>query len=592
MPRSLLIQLRARLRFRIPSLTLVLALGSAGMAAAAEPPQRTALAHNGMVVSADPIASQVGLEVLEDGGNAVDAAIATAFALAVVYPRAGNLGGGGFFLYRDGATGNGWVVDFRETAPAASKPTMFLGPDGEVVPGLSTEGFLSVGVPGAVAGLELAHQRYGLLSWKRVVRPAYRLAKRGFTVSPALEKSLKDEGGALARNPGAAAIFFPGGQPLRGGMHLKQPDLARTLERISDLGAAGFYRGPTAEAIVADAKAHGGILDADDFASYRARVRRPIEGTFDNLKLLVLPPPSSGGVILLEILNMLEPFRMGRFPFGSASAVHLMAETERRAYADRAAYLGDPDYCFDPVTALTSKQYAMTRGADISMMAATPSASVQPGPVLSRAAPPEVRLALAARGGADTTHFAVVDRWRNAVAVSTSLNSAYGAKVVAAGTGVLLNDVMDDFAVKPGAPNQFGLVGSTANEIRPGKRPLSSMCPTIVLKYGKPYLVLGTPGGATIITSVLQVLLNVVEHGMTLPSAVGAPRVHHQWVPDQISMEAGALDPSVQAELQAMGHMLAVREPIGDFQAIRIDAARGVLEGVCDPRWAGEARGY
>lgn len=598
------------------ALLQVLLISASGWSLAASAP-RSARNHTGMVVSSSPIASQVGLETLKDGGNAVDAAVAAAFTLAVVYPRAGNLGGGGFLIYRDGTTGAGWTVDFRETAPGEATPTMYLGPDGEPVPGLSQEGYLAVAVPGSVAGLELAHQRYGLLSWKRVVRPAIRLARGGFIVSEALEREIGQEAAALARYPTSASIFMPRGRPLAAGTRLRQPDLARTLQRISDRGARGFYSGPTARAIVDDVRAHGGILSLGDLSAYRARVRKPLEGNYDTLKLLVPPPPSSGGVALLEILNMLEPFRLRRFGYGSAVSVHLMAEAERRAYADRATYLGDPSFFDVPTSALISKQYALTRGADISMTQATPSASLGPGNLLGtgsvagirrtasrgrdrtaglpRAASPAASGASPRGGSVNTTHLAVVDRWKSTAAITTTLNSSFGAKVVAAGTGVLLNNEMDDFSIKPGAPNLYGLVGGEANEIRPGKRPLSSMCPTIVLKNNKPFLILGTPGGATIITSVAQVFLNVVEHGLSLETAVGAPRVHHQWLPDRITLEDDALPVSVQEQLLGLGHALFTREPkdpIGDFQAIRIDAARGLYEGVSDGRGPGEPRGY
>ena len=576
----------------------------AASGAAAAPARRTITAANGVVVSSDPVASQVGVDVLGEGGNAVDAAIAVSFALAVVYPRAGNLGGGGFLLYRDAGTKASAVVDFRETAPGASTPAMFLDAKGAVVPNLSTEGYLAAATPGTVAGMELAHRKYGLLPWKRLLRPAIRLAQRGFIVTKEFSCEIAEESAGLARYPASAAIFLPGGAPPPEGTTFRQPDLARTLRRIAEKGANGFYRGPVAAALVADVKAHGGILGEDDLASYRARVRRPLEGTYKDLRILVPPPPSSGGVVLLEILNMLEPQQVVRQAPLSAPLVHLMAEAERRAYADRASYLGDPDFFDVPVSALVSKQYALGRASDVSLEQATPSSAVKPGlplkapdaPAAPRPAPDK---APAPEPGVHTTHFAVVDRWRNVVAVTTTLNSYFGSKAVAAGTGVLLNNEMDDFSIKPGTPNLYGLVGGAANEIRPGKRPLSSMTPTLVLKNDRPYLVLGTPGGSTIITSVLQVFLDVVEHGMSLEAAVKAPRVHHQWLPDKIQIEEGALTESVREALVRMGHTVAVyrsstgaASPIGDFQAIRVDPASGALEGVSDSRGPGEPRGY
>jgi len=541
-----------------------------------------------MVVSADPIASQTGLEILESGGNAVDAAIAVAFALAVVHPQAGNLGGGGFLLYRDGLTGAASVVDFRETAPAGATAGMYLGADGEVVPGLSTDGYLAVAVPGTVAGLATAHERFGLVSWPRLVRPAIRLARRGFPVPESLARDVAEAAPKLARYPSSARVFLPGGRPPLEGTILRQPELARTLGLIERRGPDGFYRGPVAAAIAADVRAGGGILSLEDLAAYRMRVRSPIEGTYGEYRLLV-PPPPSGGALLLEILNMLEPYHVGRTGPLSSRTVHLMAEVERRAYADRSALLGDPDFFRVPLEQLVSKQYALTRAADIALDRATPSSDVKPGnPAGGASAAKAQRLV----DSPDTTHLAVVDRWRNVVALTTTLNDRFGAKVVAAGTGVLLNDEMDDFSVKPGAANLYGLVGGEANEIRPGKRPLSSMCPTIVLRNSQPWLALGTPGGATIVTSVTQVFLDLVEHGMELQEAVDTPRVHHQWTPDRIQIEARALAEDVRVALERLGHKVAVREPIGDFQAILIDPRLGVLQGASDPRGAGEPRGY
>ena len=567
-------------------------------------PRRAITAESGMVASSDALASQVGIDILKDGGNAVDAAIAVSFALAVTYPRAGNLGGGGFLLYRDAGSKASAIIDFRETAPAASTPRMYLDAKGDVVPRLSIDGYLAVATPGTVAGMELAHKKYGLLPWKRLLRPSIRLAQRGFRVSRAFSEEIAEQSEGLARYPSSAAIFLPGGVPPAEGTLFKQPDLARTLRRIADQGADGFYRGPVAAAIAADVKAHGGILGEEDLTGYRARVRRPLEGTYRDLRLLVPPPPSSGGVVLLEILNMLEPQQLGRQAPLSLPVVHLMAETEKRAYADRASLLGDPEFVDVPVASLISKQYALSRAAGISLEQATPAAEVKPGlPLPSQGAPaPSPRTpaeAAPSREPGHTTHYAVVDRWRNVVAVTTTLNSYFGCKAVAAGTGVVLNNEMDDFAIKPGAPNLYGLVGGAANEIRPGKRPLSSMTPTIVLKNERPYLVLGTPGGSTIITSVLQVFLDVAEHGMGLEAAVKAPRVHHQWLPDKIQIEEQALPADVLDALKRMGHTVDLYRdsagkvtPIGDFQAIRIDPQSGALEGVSDARGPGEPRGY
>lgn len=575
---------RRRAAILVALLAVLSASGLPGLGAS----RPAVTARSGMVVSSDPIASQVGVEVLQRGGTAVDAAVAVSFALAVVLPSAGNLGGGGFLLHRDGQTGAATLIDFRETAPARATRDMFLGADGEPVRDRSRDGYLAVAVPGTVAGLEAAHQRYGLLPWRRLVGPAIGLARRGVPVSRTLARDLEREAARLARFPASAAIFLPNGKPLGEGDQLRQPDLARTLGQIARHGAAAFYGGPIADAIDADMRAHGGIVTKADLAAYRPRVRRPITGTYGEYEILVAPPPSSGGIVLLEILNILEPYDLAGTGTLSSKTIHLMTEAERRAYADRAALLGDPDFFPVPVDALISKQYALRRGADIVPGRATPSSAVGPGnPLADR----PTRAALSAESP-DTTHFAVVDRWRNIVAFTTTLNDRFGCKAVVGGTGIVLNDEMDDFSTKPGAPNLYNLVGGEANAIAPGKRPLSSMCPTIVLKDARPYLVLGTPGGATIITSVAQVFLNLVEHGMALQEAVDAPRVHHQWLPDRIDVEERALPEDVRSALEAMGHKVAVREPIGDFQAIRIDAARGLLEGASDPRGSGEPRGY
>ena len=580
----------AAVRSSLRASALVLAIALGCLPAQVLAASRTApAARSGMVVSAEPIASQVGLDVLIDGGNAVDATIATAFALAVVFPKAGNIGGGGFLLYRDASTGTADIVDFRETAPAGATPTMYLGPDRNPVPGLSTDGYLSIAIPGTVAGLAAAHERYGLLPWHRLLRPAIQLARYGFPVSEALARSIEKAAPVLGRYPSAAAVFLPGGKPPAVGSIFKQRELARTLSRISRYGADGFYRGSVAEAIESDVRAHGGILTREDLAGYRVRIRRPLEGTYGEYRLLVVPPPSSGGALLLEILNMLEPYQISRFGPLSSRTVHLMTEVERRAFADRAAFFGDPDFTDVPVEGLISKQYALSRTSDISLDRAGVSADVKAGEPQAKRVP---HLSSWPAESPDTTHLAVVDRWRNVAALTYTLNDSYGSKTIAAGTGVLLNDEMDDFSSKPGTPNLYGLVGDKANEIRPGKRPVSSMCPTIVLKNGRPFLVLGTPGGSTIITSVAQVLLNVVDHGMPLQEAVDAPRVHHQWLPDRIQIEDRALAQDVRAALDRLGHTIAVREPIGDFQALHIDPIRGIIEGASDPRGCGEPRGY
>jgi gamma-glutamyltranspeptidase/glutathione hydrolase len=548
-----------------------------------------------MVVTPDPLATEVGAEILRSGGSATDAAVGVAFALAVTYPRSGNVGGGGFLLRRDGESGESTLIDFRETAPAAATRDLFLDETGRPVPGVSTEGLLAVGVPGTVAGMAEAHRRWGRRGWADLILPAIRLADEGFRVSPFLSASIEAVRESLSRGPEAAGIFLlPDGSPPPPGYRLRQADLARTLRRVADRGPGGFYRGPVARAIAKDMARRGGLITEEDLRGYRAVVRRPIEGRYRGYRIVTTPPPSSGGVALLETLNILEGFDLGAAGRGSSASLHLIAEAERRAFADRAVHLGDPDFVEVPTAVLVSKEYAALRAKDLDPRRASSSAELgagNPWPVNSGTAdapPPAGRLSTESP---DTNHFSVVDAAGNAVAVTYTLNSNFGARRVARGTGVLLNNEMDDFSIAPGVPNQFELVGSEANAIAPGKRMLSSMTPTLVEREGRLVLVAGAPGGPTIISTVLQIVLNVIDFDMDPMAAVCAGRVHHQWRPDELRVEPGALAADVVANLEARGHRVVETRPFGAAHVIGRDQATGAWLGAADPRRHGTARG-
>ena len=540
-------------------------------------------AEHGMVVSTDAYASEIGVGVLRAGGNAVDAAVATAFALAVVNPEAGNIGGGGFLLLRM-ADGRAAALDFRERAPRAASRDMYLDSLGEMTEA-SVEGHRAVGVPGTVAGLWEAHRRHGSLPWADLVAPAIRLAE-GLVIRERLARSLAMIDTALNDFPAAARIFLPAGRVLRAGDTLVQRDLAETLRRIQLLGRDGFYTGRTADLFAAEMRRGGGIITRRDLAEYQPAWREPIRFAYRGDTVLSMPPSSSGGVSLAMMAGMLEGYDLGSLRWHSARHLHLLVEAFRRAYADRSAYLGDPDFVELPVARLTSASYAAERRATISLDRATPSSEIGPG----RPAPSPSE---------NTTHFSVVDSAGNAVAVTTTINSFYGIRAVVEGAGFFLNNEMDDFSSKPGSPNQFGLVQGEANAIVPGKRPLSAMSPTIVLTgEGRLRLVLGSPGGSTIITNVFQNLSNVLDFGMGVQQAVNAPRIHHQHLPDEVGYEPGALTEETIAALRAMGHSLRVRGSpdaaypyIGDVQAILV-RPDGVREGASDPRRGGTAIGY
>jgi len=529
-------------------------------------------AEHGMVATQEAMASRIGAEVLEKGGNAVDAAVAVGFALAVTLPQAGNLGGGGFMLVHDAESGETVAIDYREMAPASAHKDLFLDAKGEVDTEKAWYSRAAVGVPGTVAGLALALERYGTLSLAEAIEPALRLARDGIAVTRDLSEALAAESERLVEVPATKAIFFhPDGTPYQPGETLVQADLAWSLRQIAEHGPTAFYEGAIAERIVADMAAHGGLMTEADLAAYRPVARVPVKGSYRGYEILSMPPPSSGGVHLVQILNILEGFPLAELGHNGAETIHLMAEAMKLAYADRSEYLGDPDFWPVPVEGLTSKAYADHLRATIDRQLARPSTEIKPGDPLAYESP-------------ETTHFSVIDRWGNAVANTYTLNFSYGSGIVAAGTGILLNNEMDDFSAKSGAPNAYGLVGGEANEIQPGKRPLSSMTPTLVLKDGKVLIATGSPGGSRIITTVLQILLNVIDHGMNIAEATYAPRVHHQWLPDELRVEEG-LSPDTLAALRAKGYTVVEMNAMGSTQSVlRTDAG---FHGAADPRRPG-----
>ena len=532
---------------------------------------RTAEAPAAMVTSGNPIASDVGRDVLRRGGNAVDAAVAVAFALAVVHPEAGNLGGGGFMLVRT-ATGEVSALDYRETAPAAATRDMYLDASGQRTD-RSVTGHLASGVPGTVAGLAEAHGRFGRLPWRELVNPAVALARQGFVIDSYRSVSIASDTSRLRKFPASVTSFLPGGDPPARGSTLRQPDLAATLERVRDSGAAGFYGGRTAELIVAEMARGGGIISAADLAGYRALWREPIRTTYRGHTVFSMAPVSSGGVTLALLLNIMEGWR--GLAFGSPDLLHREAEAMRRAFTERNRSLGDPGFVSLPLARLLSREFAATLRAQIDVTKATPTPAFDP----------------ALRDGESTTHFSIVDAAGMAVSSTTTLNNSYGSAVTVTGAGFLLNDEMDDFATAPGKPNMYGLVEGEANAIQPGKRMLSAMTPSMVVDTsGKLLLVVGTPGGPTIITQVYHVISNVIDHRMTLAQAIEAPRLHHQALPDRIQLERGGFPDSVVARLKAMGHDVAFRGPMGDVEAI-IRTSNGWL-GVSDPRRGGGPSGY
>ena len=562
---------------------IALALGLQGVQAAVPLPQG---AEHGMVVSAHREASAAGVTVLRQGGNAVDAAVAVAYALAVTFPEAGNIGGGGFMLVRM-ADGRQAFIDFREMAPGAAHAKMYQDKNGDVIPALSTRGYLAVGVPGTVAGLELALGKYGTMKRKALMAPAIRLASKGFVLDQGDAEMLAEGAEDFAKDAPSAAVFLNRGQHWQAGQRLVQADLGRMLAQIAARGPDAFYKGEAAQRIVAASKAHGGILTLEDFAAYKAVERKPIECDYRGYHVISAPPPSSGGVVVCETLNILSGYPLGELGFHSAQGVHYTVEALRRAFHDRNVNLGDPDFVSADIGKFVSPAYAAELRQGIAADKATPSASLG-GITIGKE-------------GASTTHFSIVDAAGNAVSLTYTLNDWFGARVTADGTGILLNDEMDDFSSKPGFPNMYGLVEGTNNAIAPGKRPLSSMSPTIVLKDGQLFMVVGTPGGSHIPTGVLQVMINAIDYRMTLTEAVDAPRIHAQWMPDVIFHEADALSADTRAALIAKGHKLEQMDYWNQVAVIMVGAPalgrepRGTMRlyGAIDPRLpVGTVDGY
>lgn len=534
-------------------------------------------APNGMVVSAQHLATKVGVDVLKRGGNAVDAAVAVGYALAVVYPAAGNLGGGGFMTIQL-ADGRRTFLDFRETAPKAATANMYLDKDGNVIKGASTQGHLAVAVPGTVSGLEVARERYGTRPRADLIAPAIHLAHEGFVLEQGDVDMLRRDSELFKQDAPTAAIFLNHGRPFNVGDKLVQKDLARTLRAISERGVDGFYRGPVAQAIVASSQAGKGIITQADLDAYQTREMKPVLCNYRGYEVVSAPPPSSGGTTICQILNTIEGYPLKDLGWHSAAAAHVQIEAMRHAYVDRNHHLGDPDFVNNPVERLVNKAYAEKIRAVIDPNKAGVSKDIKPG------TPPHE--------GSNTTHYSIVDQWGNAASVTYTLNDWFGAKVTAAGTGVLLNNEMDDFTVKPGVPNLYGLVQGEANAIAPGKRPLSSMSPTIVNKDGKPVLVLGTPGGSRIITAVAQVIIHMVDHGMNVQEAVDAPRFHQQWLPDVTNAEPYAFSADTLKLLRDKGHALGNAQPANHLAVIAVGAptlggqpvGNNRLYGANDPR--------
>jgi gamma-glutamyltranspeptidase/glutathione hydrolase len=526
------------------------------------------LYHNGMVVCATPNASKVGLEILKKGGNAVDAAVAVQFALAVTHPEAGNIGGGGFMVYRS-AKGKTNTLDFREKAPAAASANMYLDSAGNVIPDMSILTHQASGIPGSVDGMVKAYRKYGKLKWEELVQPAIDLAHNGFKISKRLAGSLNWGSSEFKKlNPGKTYLLKD--SVWKEGDLLVQEDLAKTLELIRDKGRNGFYKGKVAEELVEEMKNGQGIITKKDLKKYHSVWRKAITGKYKGYKIITMPPPSSGGIALLQLLHSVENYPLHRWGYNQDSTVQLIVEAERRVYADRSKYLGDPDFYKVPVDSLLKPAYIEDRMKNFSWDAATPSSTIQPG-------------SFAGYESDQTTHYSIIDREGNSVAITTTLNGSFGSKIFVAGAGFLLNNEMDDFSSKPGVPNMFGLIGGKANSIQPGKRMLSSMTPTIIEKGGKLFMVVGTPGGSTIITSVFQTILNVIEFDQDMQQAVSSKRFHHQWLPDQVNIEKDAFDDITIEKLQQKGYKIISGGASGRVDAILV-TKDGYYQGGADPR--------
>lgn len=524
--------------------------------------------RNGMVVSASEIASKVGVDILRKGGNAVDAAVAVQFALAVVYPNAGNLGGGGFMVYRS-AKGEISALDFREMAPSAASRDMYLDDQGNPIVEKSLYGQLAAGVPGSVAGMVEAHAKYGKLKWEDLVQPAIKLAQNGFKVTARQARELNSNSKRFREFNPLGTALVKDGEWLEGDM-LVQKELAFTLNKIKELGFSGFYEGAVADSIVAEMQRGNGIISLADLKNYKAVWRKPLKGEYRGYEVITVPPPSSGGIALLQLLNSVEPYPLSKWGFNSDSTVQLMVEAERRVYADRATHLGDPDFYNVPQEVMISKAYNTGRMKDFNWNKASLSSDIKAGDA-------------GGKESEETTHFSIVDKEGNAVSITTTINGSYGSAVTVKGAGFLLNNEMDDFSVKPGSPNMYGLLGGEANSIGPGKRMLSAMTPTILTKDGELFMVVGTPGGSTIITSVFQTILNVVDFNMSMQKAVTAKKFHHQWFPDRIDVEPNAIDSLTMEKLKAKGYTFHQRNAIGRVDAI-LKTKWGYYQGGADPR--------
>jgi gamma-glutamyltranspeptidase/glutathione hydrolase len=537
-------------------------------------------ARHGMVSSENALASEVGVQIMQRGGNAVDAAVAVALALAVTFPSAGNIGGGGFMVIRT-ANAKAVTIDYREAAPAKAHRDMYLDKERNLIPEASTVGYRAAGVPGTIMALSLALERYGTMKWEDVLEPARKLAADGFPVSFGLARSLRRAEPLLKRFPESKRIFLKGGTFYEAGEIFKQPELAATLRRLQENGAREFYEGHTAHLIAEDVKANGGLVTLEDLKNYKPVVRDPLRGTYRGYEIITMPPPSSGGVALLEMLNILEHYDLAAMGFNSSEKYHVMIEAMRRAYADRAEFLGDPDFVRVPVAGLTSKRYAAEISKSVDANRATPSTQLghrNPAPYES----PE------------TTHFSVVDPAGNVVSNTYTLRNSYGSGATVRGAGFLLNNTMDDFAAKPGFPNATGSITNEANAIAPHKRPLSSQTPTIVLRDGKLFFAVGSPGAQTIPNTVLQVILNIIDHGMNMQQAITAPRLHHQWMPDVVDWEPYGLARDTMNALKARGHTFAeINKPLGQVQGVMIEKETELRLGASDPRNPnGRAVGY
>jgi len=532
--------------------------------------------RNGAVVTAHPEASKVGVEILKKGGNAIDAAIAVQFALAVVYPNAGNIGGGGFLVYRD-AKGKTDALDYREKAPLKASEDMYWDKNGNAITDLSLYGQFAAGVPGTVDGMVKAHEKYGKLNWIELVQPAISLAQKGFKITKQQANELTNKHNDFVKYNSKTNALTSKSSWKEGDL-LIQKELANTLKLIQQKGRAGFYEGKTADLIVKEMKRGNGIISHEDLKQYQSVWRTPVSGNYKGLKVISMPPPSSGGIALVSLFQSIEDYPINKWGFQADSTIQVMVEAERRVYADRAEHLGDPDFIKVPQKQLLDKSYNVNRMKDFSFDKATPSSAIKAGEIIGKES-------------METTHYVIVDKDGNAASVTTTLNNSYGSLVVVEGAGFLLNDEMDDFSVKPGTPNLYGLVGGKANAIEPSKRMLSSMTPSILEKDGKLFMVVGTPGGSTIITSVFQAILNVVDFGMTMQEAVAAPRFHHQWLPDQIDYEPNAISENVRESLKQKGYTLKERKPYGRVEGILVNID-GTYQAGADPRGDDKAVGY